>query len=86
MGAKHIRKNNFEKIYSLNDNKVDYCDYFVTYRQVVLGLLEMPNSQKPKDVLHTTDVPSKNLTFLNQNLGQKNKTNCTQSFQTSIHK
>ena len=32
----------------------------------------MPISQKPKDVLRTTDVPSKNLNFLSHNLGQKN--------------
>ena len=52
---------------------MDYGDYFVTYRQVVLGQLEMHISQKPKDVLHTTDVPSKNFTFFNHKLGQRNK-------------
>ena len=40
----------------LNDNKMDYCDFFVTYVWGILGLLEMPISQKPKDVLHFTDV------------------------------
>ena len=45
----------------------------MTYRRVVLGQLEMHISQKPKDVLHTTDVPSKNFTFFNHNLGQRNK-------------
>ena len=32
----------------------------------------MPISQKPKDVLHTTDMPSKKITFLSHNLDQKN--------------
>ena len=32
----------------------------------------MPISQKSKDVLHTTDVPSKNCTFLSHYLGEKN--------------
>ena len=54
---------------------MDYWDYFVTYRQVVLGLLDMHISQKPKDVLHTTDVPSKNLTFLSHNRGQRKEKN-----------
>ena len=35
----------------------------------------MPISQKPKDVLHTTDVPGKKLTFLSHNLGQRNNKN-----------
>jgi hypothetical protein len=46
----------------------------------------MPNSQKPKDVLHTMDVPSKNLIFLTHNLGQEEEKNYTQSFQTSMYK
>ena len=54
---------------------MNYCDYFVTYRQVVLGFLEMPISQKPKYVLHTTDVPIKNFKFLSYNLDQRNKKN-----------
>ena len=33
----------------------------------------MPISQKPKDVLHTMDMPSKNLTFLSNYLRQGNK-------------
>ena len=51
---------------------MDYCDYFVTYRQVMLGLLEMPITQKPKDVLHITDVQIKILTFLSHKLGKTN--------------
>ena len=35
----------------------------------------MPISQKPKDVLHTTDAPSKNVTFLSHNLRQRNEKN-----------
>ena len=46
----------------------------------------MPISQKPKNVLHTMDVPGKNLIFLSHNLGQPQKTNYTQSFQTSMYK
>ena len=46
----HIFK--FQKKISLNDNKVDYCDYF--------GKLDMPIYQKQKDVLHITDVPNIN--------------------------
>ena len=37
VGAKHITKTNFEKNNSWSDNKMDYCDYFVTYKEVVLG-------------------------------------------------
>ena len=52
---------------------MDYCDYFVTYRQVVLGQLEMHISQKPKDVLHITDVQIKiKKIFLSHNLGKTN--------------
>ena len=39
-----IRKYSF-----LNDNKVDYCDYFVTYRQ---GFVGVTISLKTKYVLH----------------------------------
>ena len=35
----------------------------------------MPIYQKPKDVLHTTDVPSKNLIFLSHYLGQNKQKN-----------
>ena len=37
----------------------------------------MAVSQKPKDVLHTTDVPGKNLIFVSDNLGQKTKQKIT---------
>ena len=47
-------------------------DYFVTYRQVMLGYLEMPISQKPKYVLHITDVQIENFTILRHNLGKTN--------------
>ena len=46
----------------------------------------MPISHKPKRVLHTMDVPSKNLTILSHNQGQKTKKKYTQSFQTSMNK
>ena len=46
----------------------------------------MPISHIPKEVLHTTDVPSKNLKLLSHNLGQKTNKNYTQGFQTSMHK
>ena len=37
----------------------------------------MPISQKPKDVWHTADVPSKNLTFLSHYLGQQQQQKIT---------
>ena len=46
----------------------------------------MPIFQKPKDVLQTTDVPRKYLTFLSHTLGQEEEINYTQSFQTSMYK
>ena len=55
----------------------------MTYRQVMLGQLYMPISQKLKDVFHTMDMPSKNLTFLIIYLGQRNKKKYSKTFQTS---
>ena len=40
----------------------------MTNRQVMLGYLEMPLSQKPKDVLHNVDVPIKSFTFLSNDI------------------
>ena len=67
--AEYTPRPNLEKKSFLNDNQVDYCDYFVTY---MLGSLEMPICQKPKDVLHITNVQIKYLPFLSQNQGEKN--------------
>ena len=55
-----------------NDNRVDSCYYFVTYRQVMLELLEMLISHKQKNVLHITNEQIKNLNFLSHNLGKTN--------------
>ena len=45
-----------------------FWDYFVTDRQVMLGLLEMPISQKPSDFLQNVDGPIKSYPFVSNNI------------------